>query len=206
MQSVNYERIQLFCINVCCRALWNVPEIALCTLRRSLGPQIVIPSGRRLNTISHSSAHTVDYAHITLVHNKAACQLFGWYSHITYITYKRNIHNGRRTPRIITNINVRCYEMIPSYVCYFNRCLWHRISSFVVRTATAETLVLCCYGSWSRLRKSCQVNNCLIIKKYKFVNISRTSWWAIMCNNYAVICSGEIRIPWRTLRSVILAI
>ena len=43
-----------FCINVCYRALWNVPEIALCTLRRSLGPQIVSPSGRRLNTISHT--------------------------------------------------------------------------------------------------------------------------------------------------------
>ena len=103
-----------FCINLFYRALWNVPEIALCTLRRSLGPHIVSPSGRRLHTISHSSAHIVDYAHITLVHNKAACQLFGRYSHITYITYKRNVHNGRRSPPIITYINVRCYEMIPS--------------------------------------------------------------------------------------------
>ena len=73
---------KFFCINLFYRALWNVPEIGLCTLRRSLGPHIGSPSGRRLNTISHSSAHIVDYAHITLVHNKAACHLFGRYSHM----------------------------------------------------------------------------------------------------------------------------
>ena len=32
-----------FCINLCYRALRNVPVIALCTLRRSLGPHIVSP-------------------------------------------------------------------------------------------------------------------------------------------------------------------
>ena len=76
----------LFYVNFCYRALRNVPEIALCTLRRSLGPQIVGPHGKRLNTISHSSAHIVDYADITWVQNKTACQLFGRYMHVTYIT------------------------------------------------------------------------------------------------------------------------
>ena len=37
----------------------------LCTLRRFLGPQIVTPLRRHLNSISHSSAHVAEYAHIT---------------------------------------------------------------------------------------------------------------------------------------------
>ena len=44
-------------------------EISLCTLRRSLGPQIVTPLRRHLNSISHSSAHVAEYAHSTWVQN-----------------------------------------------------------------------------------------------------------------------------------------
>ena len=42
-----------------------VSEISLCTLRRSFGPKIVTTPRRHLNTISHTSAHVDDYAHIT---------------------------------------------------------------------------------------------------------------------------------------------
>ena len=105
MQSVNYDRVQhYFFVDLCYSPIWNVPEIALCTSRRSLGPQIVGSSGKRLNTISHNSAPIVDYAHITWVQNKGAVPAI-WTIHTD------NVHNIQATQRkensrIFTNINV----------------------------------------------------------------------------------------------------
>ena len=76
----------LFFVDFCYRPLWNVPEIAFCTSRRSLGPQIIGSSGKRLNTISHNFAHIVDYAHITWVQNKGAFPAI-WTIHT------HNVHN-----------------------------------------------------------------------------------------------------------------
>ena len=47
------------------RAIWNVSEILLCALGRSLGPKIVTLPRRHINTILHSSAHVADYSRIT---------------------------------------------------------------------------------------------------------------------------------------------
>ena len=65
MQRVNSNRMERYFAQVFVTGPFEMSEISLYTLRRSLGPQIVALPSTHLNNIRHSSAHVADYAHIT---------------------------------------------------------------------------------------------------------------------------------------------
>ena len=80
------------------------------------------------------------------------------------------------------------------FVCICNLQLRYRVSSFMVRTAMVVTFILCYFKSLSRVHKSCQVSNSSMIKYYQFIHISCYTLCIIICNYYAVVFKGEMRI------------